>query len=107
MSDLAPTDDAGVHALVAQLAQGWNTKNAARFAQPFTDDADFVPINGMHIQGRPNIESGHQHLFATTYQHSTIDLAVTHVRLLRPDVALVHVHNQNRWQRSERHHCAR
>src|SRR6185436_3348802 len=85
----------------AQLVECWNTKNAVGFAQPFTDDADFVAINGTHIQGRAMIERGHQHLFTTLYQDSLIELAVTHIRASRPDVALVHVQNLNRWKRGE------
>jgi uncharacterized protein (TIGR02246 family) len=45
----SPAADA-VPVLIAQLVEGWNTKNAAGFAQPFTEDADFVAINGTHIQ---------------------------------------------------------
>ncbi len=47
------------------------------------------------------IERGHQHLFTTLYQDSLIELEVTHIRALRPDVALVHVQNLNRWKRDQ------
>ncbi len=33
------------------------------------------------------IKRGHQHLFTTLYQDSLIELEVTHIRALRPDVA--------------------
>jgi uncharacterized protein (TIGR02246 family) len=95
------SDATAVQALIAQLAQGWNSKDAALFAQSFEDDADFVAINGMHIQGRAMIERAHQQLFTTLYHNSTIELVVTHMRLLRADLALVHVQNHNQWQRGE------
>jgi uncharacterized protein (TIGR02246 family) len=91
-------DEAAMRENVRHLENGWNTKSGALFAKPFAADADYVVINGMHIRGREAIEQGHQHIFDTIYQNSTLSLSVKQIRLLRPDVAVVHVlgHNKTR-----------
>lgn len=84
-------DDALIRENVKQMETGWNRKSGALFAKPFADDADYVVVNGAHIRGRAAIDKGHQQIFDTFYKNSTLALAVEHVRLLKPDVALVHV----------------
>ena len=73
------------------MEAGWNAKSGAQFARPFAADADYVVINGMYIKGREAIAEGHQRIFDTVYKESTISLSVKQVRMLRPDVAVVHV----------------
>lgn len=84
-------DDAALRDNVRQLEAGWNAKSGAAFAKPFADDADYVVINGMQIKGREEIAKGHQRIFDTFYKDSTLSLSVKQVRMLRADVAVVHV----------------
>lgn len=84
-------DDAALRENVRQLEAGWNAKSGAAFAKPFADDADYVIINGMQIKGREAITEGHQRIFDTIYKDSTLSLSVKQVRMLRADVAVVHV----------------
>ena len=84
-------DEAAIRENVREMEQGWNTKSGATFAKPFAEDADYVVINGMHIQGRAEIEKGHQRIFDTIFKNTTLNLNVKQIRFLRPDVALVHV----------------
>jgi uncharacterized protein (TIGR02246 family) len=83
-------DEAAIRENVKQLETGWNTKSGASFAKPFTADADFVVINGMHITGHAEIEKNHQQIFDTIFKNTTVTLTVKQIRFLRPDVALVH-----------------
>jgi uncharacterized protein (TIGR02246 family) len=53
MIDPALADDAA--ALAARLQDAWNTGDGAGFAAPFSDDADFVNVYGMHARGRAAI----------------------------------------------------
>jgi uncharacterized protein (TIGR02246 family) len=76
---------------VQSLEDGWNTKSGALFAKPFAEDADYVVINGRHLKGRTEIETGHQRIFDTIYKNTSIKLTVKQIRFLRADVALVHV----------------
>ena len=84
-------DEAAVRENVRQLESGWNAKSGASFAKPFAEDADYVVINGMQIKGRGAIAEGHQHIFDTVYKESVLSLSVKQVRMLRADVAVVHV----------------
>ena len=89
-------DEAAIRGNVRQMEEGWNAKSGAQFAKPFAADADYVVINGMYIKGREAIAESHQRIFDTFYRESTLSLSVKQVRMLRPDVAVVHVTGSNR-----------
>jgi uncharacterized protein (TIGR02246 family) len=93
-ADFAPGDRAGVERIVRQLEAAWNAMDGSAFAAPFADDADFVTIRGEHFRGRPAIAAGHAAIFRTIYAGSTNQLAIESARLLRPEVALIHVHSR-------------
>ena len=93
MSALPGTDRADLERIVAQLEAAWNAMDGPAFAAPFASDADFVTIRGEHFRGRPAIAAGHSSIFRTIYAGSTNRLTVESARLLRADVALVHVHS--------------
>jgi uncharacterized protein (TIGR02246 family) len=78
-------------ALAARLENAWNAGDSLAFTAPFTDDADFVNVLGMHARGRESIAAGHEQIFRSIYAGSTVRYAVESARLLRPDVALAHV----------------
>ena len=89
-------DEAAIRENVRQMEAGWNAKSGAQFARPFAADADYVVINGMYVKGREAIAEGHQSIFDTFYKESTLSLSVKQVRMLRPDVAVVHVTGTNK-----------
>jgi uncharacterized protein (TIGR02246 family) len=92
-ADLAPGDRAALEAIVGQLQAAWNAIDGSAFGAPFAFDADFVTIRGEHFRGRPAIAAGHSAIFRTIYAGSTTRMTVEAARLLRPEVALVHVHS--------------
>ena len=54
------------HATFARLADAWNRADGAAFGAEFSDDTDFVNINGEHHRGdREVIARGHDGIFAT------------------------------------------
>jgi uncharacterized protein (TIGR02246 family) len=91
--ELKPADRAALEKIVGQLEAGWNAMDGSAFATPFAADADFVTIRGEHFRGRPAIAAGHTAIFGTIYAGSTIECTMETARLLRSDVALVHVHS--------------
>ncbi|HEV2802720.1 MAG TPA: SgcJ/EcaC family oxidoreductase [Pyrinomonadaceae bacterium] len=91
-------DEAAIRENVRQMETGWNTKSGAAFAKPFAADADYVVINGLHLRGLGAITQGHQQIFDTIYKNSTLSLSVKQIRMLRPDVAVVHVNATNKTQ---------
>ena len=97
-------DEAAIRENVRQMESGWNAKSGAQFARPFAEDADYVVVNGMYIKGRETIAKGHQGIFDTIYKESTLSLSVKQVRMLRPDVAVVHVTGTNTYQRDAQAH---
>jgi uncharacterized protein (TIGR02246 family) len=92
-ADLASGDRAAIEGLVGQLEAAWKAMDGPAFAAPFAVDADFVNIRGEHFRGRPAIAAGHAAIFRTIYAGSTTQMTVEAARLLRPEVALVHVHS--------------
>jgi len=84
-------DETAVRQIVQHVQDGWNAHDAKAFAAPFNADADYVIVNGMHINGRDAIEKGHIGIFATIYKDSRNIAAIKSVRFLRKDVAVVHV----------------
>jgi len=89
--DLAPEDRVGLERIVNQLEAAWNGMDGSAFAAPFAGDADFVTIRGEHFRGRSAIGAGHTAIFRTIYAGSTVRFTVESARLLRPDIALLHV----------------
>jgi uncharacterized protein (TIGR02246 family) len=89
----APSDRAALAGIVRHLEAAWEAMDGAAFAAPFADDADFVNIRGEHVRGRSAIAAGHSAIFRTIYAGSTTRMTVEAARLLRPEVALVHVHS--------------
>ena len=92
-------DEAAMRENVRQMEAGWNAKSGEQFARPFAADADYVVINGTHIKGREAIARGHQQIFDTFFKESALSLSVKQVRMLRPDVAVVHVTGTNKFPR--------
>ncbi len=73
------------------MVRAWNAASGAEFAAHCEEDADFVNIYGTHVRGREAIAAGHDYIFRTIYEGSTMEGKVTQVRFLAPDIALVHV----------------
>ena len=92
-ADLTADDRAALESVVGQLEAAWNAMDGSAFAAPFASDADFVTIRGEHFRGRPAIAGGHAAIFRTIYAGSTNQCSIEGARLLRPEVALVHVHS--------------
>src|SRR5918996_5204609 len=90
--ELAPGDRAAIEGLVGRLEAAWKAMDGSAFAAPFAVDADFVNIRGERFCGRSAIATGHAAIFRTIYAGSTTQMTVEAARLLRPEVALVHVH---------------
>ena len=91
-NSLPPTDQSAIEGIVRQMEEAWNALDGEAFAAPFADDADFVNVRGERFSGRQTIAAGHAGIFRTIYAGSSNRYTTESVRLLRPDVALVHVH---------------
>ena len=92
MTDAPDSPDRNaIAAIVAHMEAAWNSGDGQKFGAPFAADGDFVTIRAEHVRGREAISSGHAAIFRTIYAGSVNQFTIESLRLLRPDVALVHV----------------
>lgn len=77
---------------IEDLKAAWAAGDAAAWAAVFAEDAEMVLPRGLRVIGRDAIETGHEGVFATIYQDTSLTVSVDHVRALAPDVALVAFH---------------
>jgi uncharacterized protein (TIGR02246 family) len=87
----SPAETSAIEAVVRGLQEAWNEGDYTAFAAGFMPDADFVNIYGRHFRGRDSIAVRHAHIFRTFFAGSVIAYTIAAARLLRPDVALVHL----------------
>ena len=90
---ISAADRAAIEGIAAKLQAAWNAGDGDGFGAVFAEDADFVNIRAEHVRGRAAIASGHNGIFRTIYAGSVVQLTIEAVRLLRPDVAIMHVHS--------------
>ena len=80
---------AAIEALLAAMQTAWNRHDGAAFAELFTEDADFTNVFGMHTHGRAAITAAHVAILTGPFRDSTVTIAETRIRFIRPDVAAV------------------
>lgn len=90
----APADTSAIQEISAALERAWNVGDGSEWAKYFAEDADFVNIYGMHGKGRQAIAAAHDMIFRTVYAGSVLSTTVSQVRMLREDVALVHLRSR-------------
>ena len=91
MTELNESDRMALEAVVKALEAAWNAADGAAWGASFAADADFVTIRAEHFHGRDAIAGGHAGIFKTIYAGSVNHYTLDSARLIRPDVALVHV----------------
>ena len=87
----APTDAApDLYALNDALTDRWDQADAQGYGDLFTDDVDYIPVTGVRYEGRDALVRSHQALFEGPLRGTTLQGRLLDVRLLAPDIALVH-----------------
>jgi uncharacterized protein (TIGR02246 family) len=83
-------DERALAELEQRQWQAWERGNGTAFAETFTEDADFVAVNGEHIHTRAAIAESMQQGFDTFMANTRISPAEERtVRFLSPDTAIV------------------
>lgn len=85
-----PSDEIAVRALYGQLMDGWNAGSGEAFAAPFAEACDFIAFDGTRFHGRDALARFHDPLFQTHLKGTRLVGAVTEVRFLSPDIAMMH-----------------
>lgn len=89
MSQGIAADGAALRALIAGEAEAWNKGDAAGFAERALPDVVFTNIIGMFSVGKAPFVAQHERIFSSIYKGSTLHQQIVHVKLVRPDVAIV------------------
>lgn len=81
--------------VVQALCDAMNAKDHQALAALFTEDAEFVSINGARLHGRNAIATGHARVFSQAL--AATEVSVTHVntKFLNGDVVVCHA----KWSR--------
>jgi uncharacterized protein (TIGR02246 family) len=72
------------------FARVWNDRDAAALALLFDEDAEFVDVGGLCWHDRESIRKAHADQLARVFNKSTLTTSETKIKLLSPDVAVVH-----------------
>ena len=83
-------DEDAIRAIHQRMIDAWNAGDAAAFAAPFTDEANFVAFEGTQLKGRREIAAFHQQIFDTVVKGTRIQGEVNFVRFLSPTFAVMH-----------------
>jgi uncharacterized protein (TIGR02246 family) len=86
-AETGPTDEEQLRQLAADFETAWGEADAAAIAALWTEDGDSVNPTGHH-KGRAAVEEAYRQGFAGPYKDTTIDVEMTSVRLLQPDLAI-------------------
>jgi uncharacterized protein (TIGR02246 family) len=83
-------DEVAIRAVLQRAVDAWGKGDGSAYGAVFEEDADYVTFGGMHVKGRRNIASQHQHLFDGPLKGTRLKVQVTSLRFLRPDITLLH-----------------
>lgn len=75
--------------VIAKILDAWNRADAHAIAAQYDTHGDFVSPDGMHAEGRQDIEAFYTGAFARGYAGSHATATVVHVRNLSGTIALV------------------
>ncbi|HYO06839.1 MAG TPA: SgcJ/EcaC family oxidoreductase [Phototrophicaceae bacterium] len=78
-----------IQQLYQKKIYGWNIGDAAKFAEPYSEDADFVGFDGTYLEGKQQIISFHKMLFDKFVRDIRLVGKVKHIRFPIPSVAIV------------------
>lgn len=80
--------DAVIRQTLAQQEEAWNKHDAKAWVSAFSEDAEFINILGMSLQGRAEIEQRHAEIFRTIFAHSRVSVQTRKVRTLGSHAAI-------------------
>lgn len=94
-------DADAIRELVNHQISGWAAGDPGAYASVFAPDADYVTFLGSHHKGRDAIVASYVPLFRKLLKDSRLNLRITQLRFLTPDVALIHAEGavvKGRWR---------
>ena len=84
------TDEAVIRSRLEEFNAAWDRGDADGFAALFSEDADYITFDGSRWKGRREIAESHRAFFQGFLKGSRLVIDRQSIRLLAPDVALIH-----------------
>ena len=88
--ELPATAKTSPEAIPALFARAWNDRDPVALASLFDEDAEFVNVTGLCWHDRESIRKALAHRLERVLNKATLATGETKVKLLSPDVAVVH-----------------
>ncbi len=79
-----------VNQVLSRLMAAWAAGDGTTFASAFTEEADFVPYFGIHVQGRAGIVNAHQTAFDSFLKGSKLRYQLKSIRPIEENIFIVH-----------------
>ena len=83
--------------VVNVLRDAINSKDHEALSELFSEDAEFVSINGARLRGRDAIAVGHAQVFSQTLADSKVSLTSVDTKFLNEDIVVCHAE----WSRAD------
>ena len=86
-------DRKAIEAIASSFQDTWNRHDMDGMASLVAEDVDFVTVVGARgwEKGRKEFKDGHAAVHKTMFKDSVITVRETHVKFIRPDIAIAHV----------------
>jgi uncharacterized protein (TIGR02246 family) len=91
----------GPESLVEAFASAWNSHSMHAFERLFTEDADWVTTYDTRVDGRAKIVADLKEAHEGFAKETTVAVSKTSVRLLSPDIAVIHYNADLTWPGNE------
>ena len=86
----SPVDEQALRELPNLFCAAWAKHDGHELAKIMAEDVDFVTVGGLWLRGRASFEKYHTRLLEKRFREASNTALETKVRLLRPDLGLVH-----------------
>lgn len=82
-----------IEALAASFQAAWNRHDMEALAALVAEDVDYVTVVGAREweKGRKEFKDRHAEVHQTMFKDSVLTIKETHVKFIRPDIAIAHV----------------
>ena len=82
-------DEAALQRLPQAFSAAFNKRDAHALAMIMSEDVDFVTVGLTWLHGLADFEKYHARLIADRFNDISVTVLKTHVRFMRPDIAVV------------------
>ena len=84
-------DIEAIKQIESRWQEAWNSHDMKALASLVAEDVDFITVAGTWLKGRKAFEEHHAARHAMQFKESVWETTDVQVKLLKPDIALVHV----------------